>query len=115
MSAVLEKMRPRDLVETEDPRPQSRHTGHLRDCLDRADVPGHRVGPIPDQRLLEEVEGPAARGVDGVGNGGVAGDHHGRRRIVALADRGRYARLAASGFRLAPPVAIFPRLEAPAD
>jgi hypothetical protein len=33
----------------------------------------------------------------------------------ALEDRNSYARLAASGFRLAAPAPIFPRLETPAD
>jgi methionyl-tRNA synthetase len=36
------------------------------------------------------------------------------RSYAALEDDGRYARLAASGFTLAPPEPIFPRLEAPA-
>jgi methionyl-tRNA synthetase len=46
-------------------------------------------------------------------------DHMGipseERSLAALADRGRYARLVSTGFALAPPVAIFPRLEAPAN
>ena len=33
------------------------------------------------------------------------------RDFAALADRGRYARMAASGFRLATPNPVFPRLE----
>ena len=37
------------------------------------------------------------------------------RLFSALQDRGRYARLAASGFRLAAPAAIFPRLDVSAD
>src|SRR4051812_27275259 len=37
------------------------------------------------------------------------------RNYAALADRGRYRRLAESGFTLAPPTPIFPRLEAPAE
>jgi methionyl-tRNA synthetase len=37
------------------------------------------------------------------------------RDFTALADTGRYARLAASGFTLEPPVPIFPRLELPAE
>jgi len=37
------------------------------------------------------------------------------RDFKALADTGRYARLAASGFALAPPSPIFPRLELPAE
>jgi len=37
------------------------------------------------------------------------------RNYAALADEQRYARLAASGFRLEPPSPIFPRLEMPAD
>ncbi|MEA3015640.1 MAG: methionyl-tRNA synthetase [Sphingomonadales bacterium] len=43
---------------------------------------------------------------------GVPGD---ARDFTILADRERYARLAASGFVLAPPSPIFPRLESPAD
>ncbi len=39
----------------------------------------------------------------------------GERDFTALADTGRYARLAASGLTLAPPVPIFPRLELPAE
>jgi methionyl-tRNA synthetase len=35
------------------------------------------------------------------------------RGFASLADDGRYARLAASGFRLAPPTPIFPRLDMP--
>jgi len=38
----------------------------------------------------------------------------GERDYAALADAGSYDRLAGSGFRLAPPSPIFPRLEAPA-
>jgi methionyl-tRNA synthetase len=37
------------------------------------------------------------------------------RSYAALADPGRYQRLAASGFKLEPPKPIFPRLELPAD
>ena len=37
------------------------------------------------------------------------------RGFATLADTGRYARLAASGFVLAPPAPIFPRLELPAE
>jgi methionyl-tRNA synthetase len=37
------------------------------------------------------------------------------RNFPALADEERYARLAASGFTLAAPTPIFPRLEMPAD
>ena len=37
------------------------------------------------------------------------------RTYAALDDEGRHARLAASGFTLAPPTGIFPRLEMPAD
>ncbi|HEV2817464.1 MAG TPA: methionine--tRNA ligase [Allosphingosinicella sp.] len=37
------------------------------------------------------------------------------RSYAALEDDGRYQRLAASGFTLAPPAPIFPRLEAPAE
>jgi methionyl-tRNA synthetase len=37
------------------------------------------------------------------------------RDFAVLADTGRYARLAASGFTLAPPTPIFPRLEAPSE
>jgi methionyl-tRNA synthetase len=37
------------------------------------------------------------------------------RNLAALADEERYARLAASGFRLEPPTPIFPRLEAVAS
>jgi methionyl-tRNA synthetase len=37
------------------------------------------------------------------------------RDFTALADTGRYARLAASGFTLDPPAPIFPRLEVPAE
>ncbi len=37
------------------------------------------------------------------------------RSFAALGDDGRYARLAASDFRLAPPRAIFPRLDIPAE
>ena len=39
----------------------------------------------------------------------------GERDFTVLADTGRYERLAASGFTLAPPTPIFPRLEAPED
>jgi methionyl-tRNA synthetase len=39
----------------------------------------------------------------------------GERSFAALSDAGRYARLAASGFTLAPPVPIFPRLEQPQE
>jgi methionyl-tRNA synthetase len=39
----------------------------------------------------------------------------GERDFAALADPDRYARLAASGFKLAPPAPIFPRLETPVD
>jgi methionyl-tRNA synthetase len=39
----------------------------------------------------------------------------GERDFAALEDEGSYARLAASGFRLAPPTPIFPRLELPAE
>jgi methionyl-tRNA synthetase len=39
----------------------------------------------------------------------------GERSFTALADGGRYARLAASGFVLEPPAPIFPRLELPAE
>jgi methionyl-tRNA synthetase len=38
-----------------------------------------------------------------------------QRSFAALAERGRYARLAESGFKLEPPKPIFPRLELPAD
>jgi methionyl-tRNA synthetase len=37
------------------------------------------------------------------------------RSYAALADAGSYGRLAGSGFRLAPPTPIFPRLEALVD
>jgi methionyl-tRNA synthetase len=37
------------------------------------------------------------------------------RDFTVLADTGRYARLAASGFTLSPPTPIFPRLEQPAE
>ncbi len=40
---------------------------------------------------------------------------NGERSIAALADDGSYARLAASGFKLAAPMPIFPRLEQPAS
>ncbi|HEX8061915.1 MAG TPA: methionine--tRNA ligase [Allosphingosinicella sp.] len=39
----------------------------------------------------------------------------GERDFTALADTGRYARLAASGFTLEPPAPIFPRLELPSE
>jgi methionyl-tRNA synthetase len=39
----------------------------------------------------------------------------GERHYAALGDDGRYARLAASGFTLAAPTAIFPRLDQPAE
>jgi methionyl-tRNA synthetase len=39
----------------------------------------------------------------------------GGRDFTALADTGRYGRLAGSGFVLAPPAPIFPRLELPAE
>ncbi|HEU0099527.1 MAG TPA: methionine--tRNA ligase [Allosphingosinicella sp.] len=39
----------------------------------------------------------------------------GERDFAALADTGRYARLAGSGFTLEPPAPIFPRLELPAQ
>jgi methionyl-tRNA synthetase len=39
----------------------------------------------------------------------------GERDYAALADQGRYARLAGSGFRLTAPTAIFPRIALPAD
>ncbi|HEV2745815.1 MAG TPA: methionine--tRNA ligase [Allosphingosinicella sp.] len=39
----------------------------------------------------------------------------GERSFAALEDAGSYARLASSGFTLAPPAPVFPRLEMPAD
>ena len=39
----------------------------------------------------------------------------GERDYAALDDEGRYARLAASGFTLAAPAPIFPRLDMPAE
>ena len=39
----------------------------------------------------------------------------GERDYAALEDESRYARLAASGFRLAAPTPIFPRLDMPAE
>ncbi len=55
---------------------------------------------IPDSaaRLLDQMGVPAAE-----------------RTFMALGDRSRYARLAASGFKLGTPTPIFPRLEAAAD
>jgi len=55
------------------------------------------------------IPGSAAKLLDAMG---VPGDE---RDYAALADEGRYGRLAGSGFVLAPPSAIFPRLEAPAE
>jgi methionyl-tRNA synthetase len=43
------------------------------------------------------------------------GTPQGERSLAALGDTGRYARLVESGFTLQPPVAIFPRLEQPAQ
>jgi methionyl-tRNA synthetase len=56
------------------------------------------VIPASSARLLDQMGVPADE-----------------RDFTALADRGRYARLAASGFKLGQPTPIFPRLEAPAD
>ena len=53
------------------------------------------------------IPGSAAKLLDAMG---VAA---GERDYAALADEGRYARLAGSGFVLAPPSPIFPRLELP--
>ncbi|HYE29550.1 MAG TPA: methionine--tRNA ligase [Allosphingosinicella sp.] len=53
------------------------------------------------------VPGSAARLLDQIGVPA------GERSFESLADNGRYARLAASGFELAPPSPIFPRLELP--
>jgi methionyl-tRNA synthetase len=55
------------------------------------------------------IPGAAARLLDQLGVPA------GERDFTALADRERYARLAASDFTLAPPSPIFPRLEAPAE
>jgi len=55
------------------------------------------------------VPGSAAKLLDQMG---VPADE---RDFTVLADTGRYARLAASGFVLAPPAPIFPRLELPAE
>jgi methionyl-tRNA synthetase len=55
------------------------------------------------------VPGAAARLLDQIGTG------DGERGYAALRDDGRYARLAASGFTLAPPSPIMPRLELPAE
>jgi methionyl-tRNA synthetase len=52
------------------------------------------VIPESSSKLLDQMGIPAAE-----------------RTIAALADGQRYARLAASGFRLAPPTPVFPRLE----
>jgi methionyl-tRNA synthetase len=54
--------------------------------------------PASASRLLDQMGIPA-----------------GERTFAALADPGRYDRLAGSGFILPPPAPIFPRLEAPAD
>ncbi len=54
------------------------------------------------------IPGSAAKLLDQLG---VPADE---RDYAALADEGRYARLAGSGFTLAPPTPIFPRLELPA-
>ena len=51
----------------------------------------------------------AARLLDAMGVPADARDY------AALEDTGRYDRLAGSGFRLAPPTPIFPRLELPAE
>ena len=56
------------------------------------------VIPASAARLLDQMGVPATE-----------------RTQAALADEGRYERLAASDFRLALPTAIFPRLEAPAE
>jgi methionyl-tRNA synthetase len=55
------------------------------------------------------IPGSAARLLDAMGVPA------GERTYAALEDEGRYGRLAASGFRLAAPAPIFPRLEAPAE
>ena len=55
------------------------------------------------------VPASSARLLDAMG---IAGDE---RDLKALNDPGWYARLVASGFRLAAPVPIFPRLDMPAD
>ena len=47
----------------------------------------HEQHAVAGERLLEEVEGAAARGLDRVADGAVAGDHHHRRGIVALLER----------------------------
>jgi methionyl-tRNA synthetase len=54
------------------------------------------------------IPGSAARLLDAMGVPAA------ERSYAALEDDGRYLRLAASGFVLAPPEPIFPRLEAPA-
>jgi len=54
------------------------------------------------------IPGSAARLLDAIGVPAA------ERSYAALEDDGRYARLATSGFVLAPPEPIFPRLEAPA-
>jgi methionyl-tRNA synthetase len=56
------------------------------------------VIPSSAAKLLDQMGVPAAE-----------------RDFTILADRGRYQRLAASGFTLQPPSPIFPRLEAPAE
>ena len=56
------------------------------------------VVPASAARLLDQMGVPA-----------------GERDFTVLADTGRYERLAVSGFTLAPPTPIFPRLEAPED
>ncbi|HEX8621848.1 MAG TPA: methionine--tRNA ligase [Allosphingosinicella sp.] len=56
------------------------------------------VIPAAAARLLDQMGVPEAE-----------------RRLAALADAGRYARLAASGFVLEPPSPIFPRLELPPE
>jgi methionyl-tRNA synthetase len=56
------------------------------------------VVPSSAARLLDQMGVPAQE-----------------RSYAALKDEGRYARLAASGFTLQPPVPIFPRLEAPQE
>jgi methionyl-tRNA synthetase len=57
--------------------------------------------------ILPVIPGSASKLLDQMG---VPADE---RTYAALADRQRYARLAASGFTLQPPAPLFPRLDPP--
>ena len=57
----------------------------------------HQQHAIARQRLLEKIERAAARRVDGVADGAVAGDHHRGRRVVGLFQRSQHVDAVAVG------------------